>query len=35
VEKIGVCNNSIRDQVIDKLRDTASLEVSIEKEWYY
>lgn len=35
VEKIGVCNNSIRDQVIDKLGDTASLEVSIEKEWYY
>ena len=35
VEKIGVCNNSIRDQVIDKLGDTASLEISIENEWYY
>src|SRR4030042_2160820 len=35
VEKIGVCNNRIRDQVIDKLRDTASLEISVEKEWYY
>ena len=35
VEKIGVCNNSIRDRVIDKLGDMASLEISIEKEWYY
>ena len=35
VEKIGVCNNRIRDRVIDKLGDTPSLEVSVEKEWYY
>jgi len=35
VEKIGVCNNDIRDRVIDKLTDTVSLEISIEKEWYY
>jgi len=35
VEKIGVCNNSIRDQVIKKVGDMASIEISIEKEWYY
>jgi len=35
VEKIGVCNNRIRDRVIDKLGDAPSLEVSVEKEWYY
>jgi hypothetical protein len=35
VEKIGVCNNSIRNQVIDKLGCIASLEISVEKEWYY
>ena len=35
VEKIGVCNHRIRDQVIEKLGNGASPEVSIEKDWYY
>ena len=35
VEKIGVCNRSIRDRVIEKLGNRASPEVSIEKDWYY
>ena len=35
VEKIGVCNHHIRDQVIEKLGNRASLEVSIERDWYY
>jgi hypothetical protein len=35
VEKIGVCNNRIRGQVIDKVGSTASIEISVEKEWYY
>ena len=35
VEKIGVCNNHIRDQVNDMLGDMVSLEISVEKGWYY
>lgn len=35
VEKIGVCNRHIRDQVIEKVGDRASPEVSIERDWYY
>ncbi len=35
VEKIGVCNNPIRNQIIGKLGDTASLEITVEKAWYY
>jgi len=35
VEKIGVCNRRIRDQVIEKLGNRASPEVSIERDWYY
>ena len=35
VEKIGVHNDTIRDQVIEKLGDRALPEVSIERDWYY
>jgi hypothetical protein len=35
VEKIGVHNRFIREQVIEKLGNSASLQVSIEKNWYY
>ena len=35
VEKIGACNRRIRDQVIKKLGNRASPEVSIERNWYY
>jgi hypothetical protein len=35
VEKIGVCNRRIRNQVIEKLGNKASPEVSIERDWYY
>ena len=35
VEKIGVCNRRIRDQVIEKLGNRDSPEVRIERDWYY
>jgi len=35
VGKIGVCNRRIRDQVIEKLGNRTSPEVSIERDWYY
>lgn len=35
VEKIGVYNRRIRDQVIRKLGNRASPEVSIVSDWYY
>ena len=35
VEKIGVCNNCIRDQVINKVGDMTLIEISVEKDWYY
>jgi len=35
VEKIGVCNRRIRDQVIEKLGSRDSPEVRIERDWYY
>lgn len=35
VEKIGVCNRGIRDQVLKKLGNRTSPEVSIERDWYY
>jgi len=35
VEKIGVCNRRVRDQVIEKLGNRTSLVVSIERDWYY
>ena len=34
VEKIGVCNNSIRSQVVQKLGNK-SLLVNVETNWYY
>ena len=35
VEKIGVCNRRIKDQVIEKLGNRTSPEVCIERDWYY
>lgn len=35
VERIGVCNNRIKDQVIEKLGSRLSPEVSVERDWYY
>ena len=35
VEKFGVCNRRIRDQVIEKLGNRALPKVSIERDWYY
>ena len=35
VEKIGVCNRHVKDQVNEILGDRASPEVSIEGSWYY
>jgi hypothetical protein len=34
VEKIGICDSRIRDQVVQKL-DDISIPVSIETNWYY
>ena len=34
VEKIGVCNREIKDQVVQKLGNE-SLLVSVEMNWYY
>jgi len=35
VEKIGVCNGSTRDHVTEKLGNSISPQVTIEKTWYY
>lgn len=34
IEKIGVCNNHIRNQVLQKL-GSVSIPASIERDWYY
>jgi hypothetical protein len=35
VERIGVCNNDVRRQVIEKLGNRGFPEVGIERDWYY
>lgn len=35
VEHIGVSNSRIRDQVIERLGEASSTQVSIERDWYY
>lgn len=35
VEKIGVCNNGVKDQVLKIVGDMASCVISIENGWYY
>lgn len=35
VEKIGVCNNGMRDRVIRTIGDMAQLTISVENAWYY
>jgi len=35
IEKIGVYNNRIKDQVIAKLGNSFSSRISVERKWYY
>jgi len=35
VEKVGVCNNEVRQQVLAKLGDVRVPEVCVESDWYY
>jgi ssDNA thymidine ADP-ribosyltransferase, DarT len=35
VEKVGVCNNRVRQQVLVKLGDVRIPEVCVESDWYY
>ncbi|HCO95176.1 MAG TPA: DUF4433 domain-containing protein [Phycisphaerales bacterium] len=35
VEKIGVCNSRIKDQVIERLGNRTSPEVRVKEDWYY
>lgn len=35
VEKIGVCNDNIRDKVMEEFGDSAWPNVTVEHDWYY